>query len=165
MRTILIALALAVSAATLAHAQSDDPAVLACEERERPQAADASYKRLAASVDKDRVALTFETSENGATTRHREECRFALGGDGNWSLDSARSPARDRCETLTGEAKALIDQNRIKEAGALRARMEVCLDVMKRELQRESIRLQLAATPNGKFAYPIPPAATALRAP
>jgi hypothetical protein len=165
MRIVLLALALAVSAASLALAQSDDPAVLACEERERPQAADAGYKRLSASVDKDRVALTFETSQNGATTRHREECRFALHSDGNWALDGARSPSRVRCEALTGEAKALIDQNRIKEAGALRARMEVCLDVMKRELQRESIRLQLANMPNGKFAYPIPPAATALRAP
>lgn len=166
MRTILIAMALAVSAALPTHAQADDPAVLACEERERPQAADAGYKRLSASVEKDRVGLVFETKGgDGAVQRNREECRFAVGSDGNWSLDGTRAPARERCETLTGEAKALIDQNRIKEAGALRARMEVCLDVMARELRREMVRQQLATTPNGKFAYPIPPSATALRAP
>jgi len=163
---ILITLALAIGAAFSAHAQPDDPAVLACEARERPQGADAHYKRLSASVEKDRVALAFETKgDDGATQRYREECRFVAASDGNWTLDGARSASRVRCEALTGEAKALIDQNRFKEAGALRARMEVCLDVMKRELQRETVRQQLLATPSGTFAYPIPPSATALRAP
>lgn len=167
MRAILITMALVLGAAPPAHAQAgDDPAVLACEERERPQAADAAYKRLSASVEKDRVALAFETKgEGGAVQRNREECRFAVGDDGKWRLDGARSPARDRCETLAGEVKALIDQNRVKEAGAQRARMEVCLDVMGREIQRETVRQKLLATPNDKFAYPIPPSATALRAP
>jgi hypothetical protein len=149
--------------ATARGQDGSDPAVVACEATVLIKVPPANYRRVAATIDRNVVSITYQASTNLKPQTAR--CLFKLASGKGWSFDNSHSPEAAACIRHGDRIAAMIRAGTAINVEREKARSLACLEVLRAAQREAAPSVLVGSVLTSKNAYPIAADATVLKQP